>query len=63
MLHAIYGSYVAGIFRTLRFGAGEAMAAPEDRSSIYLAEKGALSQGADRPLCIDYQAMPPPSPA
>jgi len=58
MLHAIYGSYVAGIFRTLRFGAGEAHGRAERMEFNYLAEKGALSQGADGRYAIDYQAMP-----
>jgi len=57
-LHAIYGSYVADIFRTLRFGAGEAHGRAEMMEFNYLLEHGALSQGADLRYTIDYAAMP-----
>ena len=57
-LHTIYGSYVAGIFRTLRFGTGEAHGRAEMMEFNYLFEQGALSQGADGRFTIDYAAMP-----
>jgi hypothetical protein len=57
-LHTIYGSYVAGIFRTLRFGTGEAHGRAEMMEFNYLLEHGALSQGADGKYTIDYAAMP-----
>ena len=56
--NTIYGSYVAGIFRTLRFGAGEAHGRAEMMEFNYLLEHGALSQGADGRYTIDYAAMP-----
>jgi hypothetical protein len=58
MLHSIYGSYVAGIFRTLRFGTGEAHGRAEMMEFNYLLEHGALSQGGDGRYTIDYAAMP-----
>ena len=58
MLHTIYGSYVAGIFRTLRFGTGEAHGRAEMMEFNYLLEHGALRQGGDRRYTIDYAAMP-----
>ena len=58
MLHAIYGSYVAGIFRTLRFGTGEAHGRAEMMEFNYLLEHGALSQGDGWRYTIDYAAMP-----
>ena len=57
-LHIIYGSYVAGIFRTLRFGTGEAHGRAEMMEFNYLVEKGALTQTADAKYAIDYAAMP-----
>jgi hypothetical protein len=56
-LDGIYGSYVAGVFRTLRFGTGEAHGRAEMMEFNYLLEKGALS-GADGKYTIDYAAMP-----
>ena len=58
MLHTIYGSYVAGIFRTLRFGTGEAHGRAEMMEFNYLLEHGALRQGDDGRYTIDYAAMP-----
>ena len=58
ILHTIYGSYVAGIFRTLRFGTGEAHGRAEMMEFNYLQEKGALRQGADGRYTIDYEVMP-----
>jgi hypothetical protein len=57
-LNDIYGSYVAGIFRTLRFGTGEAHGRAEMMEFNYLLEHKALSQGADGRYTIDYAAMP-----
>jgi len=57
-LNIIYGSYVAGIFRTLRFGTGEAHGRAEMMEFNYLFEKGALAQGVDGKYAIDYAAMP-----
>jgi hypothetical protein len=57
-LHTIYGSYVAGIFRTLRFGTGEAHGRAEMMEFNYLLEKGALKQNNDGRYVIDYGKMP-----
>jgi hypothetical protein len=57
-LNGIYASYVAGIFRTLRFGTGEAHGRAEMMEFNYLLEHGALAQGADGKYTIDYAAMP-----
>ena len=58
MLQTIYASYVAGIFRTLRFGLGEAHGRAEMMEFNYLLEHGALRQGGDGCYTIDYAAMP-----
>ncbi|MDP9051155.1 MAG: Zn-dependent hydrolase [Acidobacteriota bacterium] len=57
-LDNIYGSYVAGIFRTLRFGTGEAHGRAEMMEFNYLLEHNTLSQGLDGRYTIDYAAMP-----
>ena len=57
-LNIIYASYVAGIFRTLRFGTGEAHGRAEMMEFNYLLEHNALSQGSDGRYTIDYAAMP-----
>ena len=57
-LNGIYGSYVAGIFRTLRFGTAEAHGRAELMEFNYLLEQGALSRGSDGRYSIDYAAMP-----
>jgi hypothetical protein len=57
-MNGIYGSYVAGIFRTLRFGTGEAHGRAEMMEFNYLLEHSALSQGADGKYTIDYAVMP-----
>jgi hypothetical protein len=56
-MDGIYASYVAGIFRTLRFGTGEAHGRAQMMEFNYLLEKGALTQGADGRYAIDYAAM------
>lgn len=57
-LNGVYGSYVAGIFRTLRFGTGETHGRAEMMEFNYLLEHKALSQGADGKYTIDYAAIP-----
>jgi hypothetical protein len=52
-----YASYVAGIFRTLRFGTGEAHGRAEMMEFNYLQENGALSKTGGR-YAIDYARMP-----
>ena len=55
---AIYSSYVAGIFRTLRFGTGEAHGRAQMMEFNYLLEKGALTQSADGRYTVNDAAMP-----
>ena len=57
-LNVVYASYVAGIFRTLRFGTGEAHGRAEMMEFNYLLEKGALKKGDDGKYGIDFAAMP-----
>ncbi len=56
-LHEYYASYVAGIFRTLRFGTGEAHGRAEMMEFNYLQENGALAMVSGR-YAIDYARMP-----
>jgi hypothetical protein len=57
-LNAVYASYVAGIFRALRFGTGEAHGRAEMMEFNYLLENNALTQNADGRYVIDFAAMP-----
>lgn len=57
-LNVIYASAVAGQFRTLRFGTGEAHGRAEMMEFNYLVEQHAISQNADSRYTIDYAAMP-----
>jgi len=56
-LEEYYASYVAGIFRTLRFGTGEAHGRAEMMEFNYLLENGALSHSGGR-YTINYAKMP-----
>jgi hypothetical protein len=54
-----YCSYVAGIFRTVRFGTGEAHGRAEMMEFNYLAEKGAIRRdGAGGRYAIDLAKIP-----
>jgi hypothetical protein len=57
-LQAIYASYVAGIFRTLRFGTGEAHGRAEMMEFNYLLEHKAMQQRADGRYVVAFHAMP-----
>jgi hypothetical protein len=57
-LEEYYASYVAGIFRTLRFGTGEAHGRAEMMEFNYLLENRALSHSGGK-YTIDYAKMPP----
>ncbi len=57
-LNGIYASYVAGIFRTLRFGTGEAHGRAEMMEFNFLLEQKALNRDASGHYAIDYAAMP-----
>jgi hypothetical protein len=58
-LNGIYASYVAGIFRTVRFGIAEAHGAGEMIEFNYLSERGAIRRDASTGLYeIDFEKMP-----
>jgi hypothetical protein len=57
-LRGIYASYVAGIFRTLRFGTGEAHGRAEMMEFNYLLEHKALQQRNDGRYVVAFDAMP-----
>src|SRR5262245_12834469 len=56
-LEEYYASYVAGIFRTVRFGTGEAHGRAEMMEFNYLTEQGAITQASGR-YHVDYAKMP-----
>ena len=56
-LEEYYASYVAGLFRTLRFGAGEAHGRAETMEFCYLLENRAVNRANGRYI-IDYARMP-----
>jgi hypothetical protein len=53
-----YASYVAGIFRTLRFGTGEAHGRAEMMEFNYLLEQQALKRTPDGKYVVDYKRIP-----
>ncbi|HEX6466370.1 MAG TPA: Zn-dependent hydrolase [Terriglobales bacterium] len=57
-LQEYYASYVAGIFRTVRFGIAEAHGRAEMMEFNYLAQQQAIIQGANGLYKIDYSKMP-----
>lgn len=57
-LEEYYASYVAGIFRTLRFGTAEAHGKAEMMEFNYLLEQKALARGRDGRYSIDYGTIP-----
>jgi len=57
-LEEYYASYIAGIFRTVRFGAGEAHGQAEMMEFNYLSERGAIRRHASGHYAIDYGIMP-----
>jgi hypothetical protein len=57
-LEEYYASYVAGIFRTVRFGTAEAHGRAEMMEFNYLAENGAVTRDASGRYVIDYVKMP-----
>jgi len=56
-LEGCYASYVAGLLRTLRFGAGEAHSRAELMEFTYLLENRAISHDGGR-YTIDYARLP-----
>ena len=57
-LEEYYASYVAGIFRTIRFGTGEAHGQAEMMEFNYLSERGAIKRQPSGEYAIDYGIMP-----
>ena len=57
-LEEYYASYVAGIFRTVRFGVGEAHGQAEMMEFNYLLERGAIKRQSSGMYAIDYASMP-----
>jgi hypothetical protein len=57
-LEEYYASYVAGIFRTVRFGTGEAHGRAEMMEFNFLSERGAITRDAAGRYGIDYARMP-----
>ena len=53
-----YASYVAGIFRTIRFGVGEAHGRAEMMEFNYLSEQKAIIRDSSGRYRINYQKMP-----
>ena len=53
-----YASYVAGIFRTVRFGIAEAHGEAEMMEFNYLCERGAIRREPSGRYAIDYAVMP-----
>jgi hypothetical protein len=57
-LEEYYASYVAGNFRTIRFGTGEAHGQAEMMEFNYLSERGAVKREASGKYAVDYALMP-----
>src|SRR5205823_5998863 len=57
-LQEYYASYVAGIFRTLRFGTAEAHGRAEMMEFNYLSQEKAISRDASGRYQIDYDRIP-----
>ncbi len=57
-LEECYASYVADIFRAVRFGPGEAHAQAEMMEFNYLSEHGAIKRQPSGRYAIDYARMP-----
>src|SRR5215212_10267746 len=53
-----YASYVAGVFRSVRFGVAEAHGRAQMMEFNYLTEKGAINQEASGRYAIDFAKMP-----
>src|SRR6185437_10321474 len=53
-----YASYVAGIFRTVRFGVGEAHGRAEMMEFNYLNEQKAVTRDASGRYHVDYDKIP-----
>jgi hypothetical protein len=57
-LNEAYASYVAGIFRTVRFGIAEAHGRAEMMEFNFLSERGVITRDNSGRYSIDYDKMP-----
>jgi len=57
-LEEYYASYLAGIFRTVRFGTGEAHGRAEMMEFNYLSERGAVQRDTSGRYAVDFAKMP-----
>jgi len=57
-LEEYYASYVGGLFRTMRFGVGEAHGQAEMMEFNYLSERGAVKRETSGRYVVDYQRIP-----
>ncbi|HUJ96517.1 MAG TPA: hypothetical protein VLW84_14700 [Terriglobales bacterium] len=57
-LEEYYSSYIAGIFRTVRFGIGEAHGQAEMMEFNYLSERGAITRDSSGRYVMDYARIP-----
>jgi hypothetical protein len=57
-LEEYYASYVGGLFRTVRFGVGEAHARAEMMEFNYLSEHGAVKRQPSGKYVVDYAKIP-----
>jgi len=57
-LEEYYASYLAGMFRTLRFGAGEAHGQAEMMEFNYYLEHGAITREESGKYSMDFEKMP-----
>jgi hypothetical protein len=57
-LDEYYASYIAGNFRTIRFGAAEAHGQAEMMEFNYYVEQGALRRDSSGKYSVDFQKMP-----
>ena len=57
-LEEYYTSYVADLFRTVRFGVAEAHAQAEMMEFSYLTERGAVTRKPSGRYALDYAKMP-----
>jgi hypothetical protein len=57
-LQEYYASYLAGIFRTVRFGTGEAHGRAEMMEFNYLNERKAITRNAAGKYAVDFSKMP-----
>jgi hypothetical protein len=57
-LQEYYASYIAGIFRTVRFGVGEAHGRAEMMEFNFLNERGGVARDASGRYVLDFEKMP-----